>query len=223
MKRVLSATLSVAASALLATSFFQAVPSVAAAQASHATTSLIAKSKGGPPAEDGTRAGGQVTAVGDDSITVTGRDDTTKEILVTDETEFDLDGESASLSDIEVDQHIFAEGTTTSGVFTATVVHVSTSQPQAPAQGGQGGAPTEDGTRAGGKVTAVGDDSITVAGPDDTTKEILVTDETEFDLDGESASLSDIEVDQHIFAEGTTTSGVFTATVVHVSTSQPQA
>ncbi|NTV65766.1 MAG: hypothetical protein HGA65_19840 [Oscillochloris sp.] len=118
---------------------------------------------GTPPQDDGTRAGGQVESVSDTTIKITGRDDTTKEILTTSTTTFTLDGNAATLSDIAAGQFVMAEGTTDdSGVFTATSVTASASQPQGGPGGGNGGGngggpggpPPADGTPPSGTPAA---------------------------------------------------------------------
>lgn len=106
---------------------------------------------------------------------------------------------------------IFAAGQTTQ----ANTLHQN-------GPGDHGTPPKDDGTHAGGKVTSISDLTITVTGPDDTTKDIVTTSDTTFTLDDESASLSDIAVGQFIMAEGATDDDVFTATSVKASTSQPQ-
>ncbi|NTW03331.1 MAG: hypothetical protein HGA19_18995 [Oscillochloris sp.] len=238
MKRLLIVIGSTALAALVGCS--AASPSTGAGSTTTSTTAISETAQpnsapeGGAPSgpggpggalqDDGTRAVGQIASVSGSTITINGSKDTTKDILTTGSTTFTLDGNSASLSDIAADQFIMAEGTTdTSGVFTATSVQASASQPQA-GPGGPGGSPMQDdGTRSGGEVSGINGATITISGRDNASKDILTTSDTTFTLDNNSASLSDIAAGQFVMAEGTTdASGAFTATSVKASTSQPQ-
>jgi endonuclease V-like protein UPF0215 family len=167
--------------------------------------------------QDGTRAGGVVASVSGTTITVTGRNGTTKAIQTTSSTTFTLDGAASSLSAIAAGQYFRAQGTTDSnGVFTATNVAASTTAPQ-------GRGDRQEGTRAGGVVAGVSGTTITVTRRNGTTKAIQTTSSTTFTLDGAASSLSAIAAGQYLRATGTTDSnGVFTATSVVVSTTAPQ-
>jgi len=195
--------------------------SVSAAQNAQTRTTQQSKPGGpGPRPDDGSHAGGQVSAVSGSTITVAGRAGNSQDILTTADTTFQLDGAAVSLSDIKAGQFLMAEGTTDSaGAFTATAIHASTSQPQ----GGPGGHGPGDGSHAGGQVSAVSGSTITVAGRDGNSQDILTTADTTFQLDGAAADLSAIKAGQFIHADGATDSaGAFTATAIHASTSQPQ-
>ena len=86
---------------------------------------------------------GTVKSVVDNTITVTQRDNTTKDITVTGSTTYRLAGAASSLAAVTVGARLNAQGTDTGGTFTATVVNI---QP----------------AMAGGTVTGTGGTSITV-------------------------------------------------------------
>jgi uncharacterized protein YcfJ len=177
------------------------------------------KPEKGPRPNDDNRAGGQVSAVSGSTIAVTTRNGNTKDILTTADTTFELDGATASLSDIAAGQFLRAEGTTDdSGAFTASTVHASTEEPE-----GRDSPRANDSNRAGGQVSAVSGSTIAVTTRNGNTKDILTTADTTFELDGATASLSDIAAGQFLRAEGTTDdSGAFTASTVHASTEEPE-
>jgi hypothetical protein len=219
MKRLLFLALAVCAAALIG---FSAVSSGSALAAAGDTSAL---GRGGPgrgdkPA-DGTRAGGQVSAVSGTTISVTKPDGTTKSILTTSATTFEVNGASATLAAVQSGMYLHAEGTTdASGAFTASKVVASTEQPQ---RGPGRGDKPADGTRAGGEVSAVSGTTISVTGRDGTAKSILTTSATTFTVDGASATLAEVTVGMHLHAEGSTdASGAFTASKVSASTEQPQ-
>lgn len=97
---------------------------------------------------------GQVTAVGDDSITVGQRGNTSATIHVSSSTTLDVDGKSgAKLSDVTVGAIVVAEGTQRSdGSLDATSVHVGTRMKGVPGGLGPmfrgGGNGNHDGPRA---------------------------------------------------------------------------
>ncbi|NTU81312.1 MAG: hypothetical protein HGA45_18365 [Chloroflexales bacterium] len=188
----------------------------------HANTTAPQGRPRGPGRNDGTRAGGQVASVDGSTITVTRPDGTSQAILTTDSTTVELDGSTTSRDKLAAGQFIHAEGTTDStGTFTATAVHASTTAPQG--RPGDGGPGRNDGTHAGGQVASVDGSTITVTRPDGTSQTIQTTGSTTVELDGSASSLSAIAAGQFIHAEGTTDSaGAFTATAVHASTTAPQ-
>ncbi len=216
-KRFLVGITSLALAAGAAFGLSQSVGSAAAATSPAATVGIVVEHGRGP--NDGSHAGGQVSGVSGTTITVTGRDGTSKTIATTNTTTFELDGSASSLSAIAAGQFIRAEGTSdANGVFTATAVYASTTQPA----GRPGEARQADGSHAGGQVSGVSGTTITVTGRDGTSKTIATTNTTTFELDGSASSLSAIAAGQFIRAEGTSdANGVFTATAVYASTTQP--
>lgn len=125
MKRVRTTALAVALAGVVAVGTATAYPTGAAAAGVQATTvQSVVK-------HDSARAGGQVASVSGTTITLTGRNGTTKAIQTTASTTFTLDGAASSLSAIAAGQYLRATGTTdANGVFTATRVAASTTAPQ---------------------------------------------------------------------------------------------
>ncbi len=165
----------------------------------------------------GRGAGGEVTAV--DGTTITAENPRGTVTILTDEsTEFTINGEAGSLSDVEVGQFVRAEGTRNDdGTFSASRVLVSDELPARP-EPGRGGS---GGRGAGGEVTAVDSTTITAENPRGT-ETILTDDDTEFTVNGEAGSLSDVEVGQFVRAEGTRNDdGTFSASRVLVSDELP--
>ena len=140
---------------------------------------------------------GTVKSVVDNTITVTQRDNTTKDITVTGSTTYRLVGTASSLAAVTVGARLNAQGTVTGGTFTATVVNI---QP----------------AMAGGTVTGTGGTSITVKTRDGSSLTINVDATTTYQVAGKTtASLSDIAVGAIVMAEGTQTSSTtFSATIV---------
>ncbi len=143
---------------------------------------------------------GQVTAVSGNTITVRGQGNATHTITVTSSTSYKRDGQSASLSDVKTGDEIDAEGTLASnGVLTAQAVQIEL-------------------PRAGGRITKIAGNTITVQGRNGTLV-ITVTGSTTFTQEPghTSTSLSALKSGDVIQAEGSKNSdGSLTAVAVHV-------
>jgi hypothetical protein len=131
------------------------------------------------------RVAGTVTAIDDDSITITGRDGTSREIATTAETTYDVGPDGGSRDDVVVGARIVAAGESgddesfTASSVTVVLPHVA------------------------GEVTEVGDDSLTLERRDGTTVTVNVTDETTFLVPGvDDADLADIEAGMAVIVEG---------------------
>jgi hypothetical protein len=144
------------------------------------------------------KAGGEVTAVDGNTITVKHKDGTTRVITVTISTVYTVGPNAGSKSDVKVGGDIDALGTISGDTFTATAVKVKL-------------------PHVGGEVTAKTSDSITVKDHDGTTKTIHVTGSTTYQVKGQATgSLSDIAVGERVNAEGTLRSdGSLDAVAVH--------
>lgn len=157
--------------------------------------------QGGPPADgacdDGLRggrrgpgAGGEVTAIGDSSLTLETPNGDSLTVNVSDETvvrlvESQSDG---SLSDIEVGDNVRVRGQRNDdGSVDAVAIMVA-----------------PEGDMVGGRVTAVDGSTITVTGRDGETATITTSDSTVFRLgpDGETGSISDVTTDSGVQAFG---------------------
>ncbi|MEW5961620.1 MAG: DUF5666 domain-containing protein, partial [Chloroflexota bacterium] len=108
------------------------------------------------------------------------------------------------------------------GAFTATRVRASDELPQPPDKG-QGGPGGPGGPGVVGQVTSIDGYTIVVENPQGDEESIVTTDDTEFVINDEAGSLSDIEVGMYVFAHGETDDdGAFTATQVRASDELPQ-
>jgi hypothetical protein len=144
---------------------------------------------------------GTVKVVSGNTITVTQRDNTTKDITVTGWTTYKLAGAASTLAAVTVGARLDAQGIVTGSSFTATLVNI---QP----------------AMAGGTVTANNGTSITVKTRDGSSLTINVDATTKYQVAGKtSATLSDIAVNAIVMAEGTKNAdGTFSATVVRAFT-----
>ena len=131
------------------------------------------------------KAGGEVTKVDGNDVTIKGRNGTTRVITVTGSTVYKLGPTTGSKSDVKVGTDITAQGTVSGDTFTAISVNIKLA-------------------RAGGEVKTKTSDSITIANRDGTTTVIHVTGSTTFKVKGQNpASLSDIAVGGRVSAAGT--------------------
>jgi hypothetical protein len=128
---------------------------------------------------------GTVTAVGADSITVTGRDGTSRTIITTNSTTYRLGGAAGSRSDVVIGSRIVATGTAGTGdSFTASTVTI-----KAP--------------RVAGIVTAVMASTITIRQRDGSSMTINVDADTTFGVAGNrAAALGDVTVGMRLIAAG---------------------
>ena len=132
------------------------------------------------------KAGGEVTAVASNAITVTGRDGTKTTINVTGATTYLVGKDAGTKADVAVGSRLLADGTLSGDTFTATRVVI---QPSV----------------AGGEVTAKTSSTITVKGRDGKTSTIHVDGKTTFRVRGKDAgTLADIAVGDIVIATGTT-------------------
>jgi hypothetical protein len=129
---------------------------------------------------------GVVTAVGNDTITIKRRDGATTTVRTSSSTTYHVGRSNGSRSDVKVGSAIVAQGTKASdGSLDATSVTVI--QP-----------------RFVGKVTAKTATTITITGPDGTTRTINVSPSTTYNVAGTSGgSLADVSVGMRIVVEGT--------------------
>lgn len=132
-------------------------------------------------------AGGEVTAVGDSSLTVENRNGESITVNVTDETVVNLveTGGQGSLSDIEVGDNVRVRG----------------SRNDDGSVDARGIALLPDGDSVGGRVTSVDGSTITVENRDSSAT-IIVSDSTTFRNQDETLSLSDVTEDAHVRAFG---------------------
>ena len=128
--------------------------------------------------------GGEVTAVGESTITVKGKGSETRVITVTDATVYQLGKAPGSKADVKVGVKVAAQGTESGDTFTAITVRVS----------------LPDVT---GEVSAKTADSITIKHRDGTTTVVHVSAKTTYQKkDKDPATLADIAVGDRVAAEG---------------------
>jgi hypothetical protein len=131
------------------------------------------------------RAGGEVSAINGNDITVTGKGGVTRVITVTGSTVYKLGDAAGSKADIKVGGSIAAQGTISGTTFTATAVTIELPE-------------------LGGIVTGKTADTITVKDRDGTSKTIHVTGSTTYERKGVATpKLSDVAVGDSVSAEGT--------------------
>ena len=130
------------------------------------------------------KVAGKVTVVTDTMITVDGRGDTDKVIVVNGSTVYKLGKDAATKADVTVGDRITASGNVSGTTFTAITVTIAPDV-------------------AGGVVTAKTADSITVKGRDDKTTVIHVSSKTTFKVRGkDAATIADIAVGDWVGATG---------------------
>jgi hypothetical protein len=185
---------------------------------------------GGPPPVLGT-----ITSVGVDRFEIKTTDGGTQTVMVNDQThlrqrrEGQQQPQELQLEDLKVGDHVMVRGTPGSDkqVVAVGVNRLTPEQFQrfqsSPAGGGPGGpgggwgpgGGQMEGTRAGGEITAIKGNEITVQNRRSGERVIVVNDQTTFNKEGQTVTLKDLKVGDHIFAMGKEVDGKFVATEVH--------
>lgn len=131
------------------------------------------------------RAGGEVSAIDGNNITVKGKGGATHVIIVTGSTVYTVGDAAGSKADVKVGTEIDAEGTVAGDTFTATAIHVEL-------------------PRLGGTVTGKTANTITVTTKAGTPATIHVSSGTTYRIKGNAAAgLADIAVGDRVSAAGT--------------------
>lgn len=126
-----------------------------------------------------------VTAISGNDISLETEDGWTRTITVDDETEYSKSGEEISLADLAVGDRVgFRQTLEDDGTWTIDAIAVIL-------------------PHVGGEVTAVDGSTITVEGRDGTTSTITVNGDTRYQVNGDDATLADVEVGMVLIAEGT--------------------
>jgi outer membrane lipoprotein SlyB len=146
-----------------------------------------------PRRKDHHGVGGEVTAINGDTITVKNPHGDTGTIVTNSDTQFIVNGEDGSLADISVGMFAGARGEMNEDgtQVTATQVRASDEMPH-----------RKDHHGVGGEVTAINGDTITVKNPHGDTGTIVTNNDTEFTVNGEDGSLSDIKEGMFAGARG---------------------
>lgn len=183
---------------------------------------------------------GTITSVGVDRFEIKKPDGTTQTVMVNDQTHFrqwqkgQPQPQELALEDLKVGDHIAVRGNPNGDKqFTAeSVSRMTEEQFQRLQSGGGPGGPGEgggrspggnwgpgqrggmEGTRAGGEITAINGNQITVNGRRGE-RVIVINGQTKFSKEGQTITLKDLKVGDHIFAMGNEANGQFVATEVH--------
>ena len=182
-----------------------------------------------PPGEN---VVGKVTAVTADSVTVTpvmgGSDPVT--IKVGENTRIMKDRQPIKLSEIKVDDTVFARGALNAKTMDAAILSVVNPEMIQRMQqfgqgmgGGQGmGMKPEDMGKKfiAGEVKAINETKLTIARPDNQSQDIEVDENTSFKRRGESITLADIKVGDFVFGPGEIKDGTFVPKQLNVGRPQ---
>jgi len=184
---------------------------------------------GGPPPVMGT-----ITSVGVDRFEIKLADGTAETVMVNGQTHYRqrVEGQQQpqelALEDLKVGDHVFVRGTPNADkqLVAAGVNRVTAEQFerfQNGGMGGPGGGPGGrfeggmgmQGPRAFGEITAINGNQIKLQSRRGGERTIIVNDQTTFNKEGQSITLKDLKVGDHIFAMGKEANGQFVATEVH--------
>lgn len=155
---------------------------------------------------------GKVTAVSNDSITVApANGGTPVTIKVGDQTRVFKDRQPIKLSEIKVDESVFARGQLNGNSMNAFIVAVVNPEMMQRMQQGAMQFNREDLGKKfiAGEVKAINETKLTIARPDNQTQDIEVDENTSFKRRGESITLADIKVGDFVRGQGELKDGVF--------------
>ena len=184
-----------------------------------APTSPAPPDQAPPPAQDTARNGhrppgvaGTITAIDGNTFTIKTRDGQTAQVTVSDKTEYRKDRQPAKASDFKVGDLIFVRGERTGdNAWQAEMV------------GARSGGPGAGNFREGlgkefiaGEVKAINGTQLTIQRPDGVAQTISVDENTSFRKEGESVTLADLKVGDHVFGRGQLKNDVFVPAVLNV-------
>jgi hypothetical protein len=126
-----------------------------------------------------------ITSIDAPNISLKTDDGWTRTIAVTADTKITKAGETITVKDLAVGDHVrIAQDRASDGTYTVTAIIVVLPS-------------------VAGQVTAIDGDTISITQPGGTKATIHVSDSTTYQVDGKAGKLSDIKVDAFIVAEGT--------------------
>ncbi len=151
------------------------------------------------------RIGGKLSAINDNTLTVTNREGETQTITVTADTKYLRNREAATLSSFQTDDFIAAIGAkNASGQFVAEQVMGGDRPPQGPGGRGGRGLRGQRDAVAGEYVSAdAAAKTITIKTRDDKEQIVYTSETTEVSRNRSVASLSDFKAGDHVAAFGT--------------------
>jgi len=157
----------------------------------------------GPREGRGRPVFGKISAIGPDSIEVTGPDGNKVTLRLTSSTEFRKDRQPAKLTDFKVGDPVAVRTDQADGKGT-TALMVATGQ--FGMRNGQGEGP---GAVFAGGVKAVDPPRLTLLRPDNVTQTLQLNEETSLRRGRESVTMADIHVGDHVVARGAVENSVF--------------
>ena len=152
---------------------------------------------------------GTITAINDGSLTVKTMNGETAQVNLSDKTQYRKDRQTAKLSDFKVGDQVFVRGESTAqNTWQADVV----------ASGRPGGGMREGMGKQfiAGEIKAINGTQLTVLRPDGVTQSINVDESTSFRKQGQSVTLADIQVGDHVFGRGEMKNNVFVPSTLNV-------
>lgn len=154
---------------------------------------------------------GTIAAIDNGKITLKTADGQTAQVSTSDQTQFRKDRQPATMADFKVGDMIFVRGEQKDGVWQAQMVGGRSA-------GAMGGNFREGmGKRfIAGEVKAINGTKLTIQRPDGQTQDITVDESTSFRKDGQSVTLADIKVGDHVFGRGEVKNDVFVPAVLNV-------
>ncbi len=169
---------------------------------------------------------GTITTISGNTVTLKTMDGQAAQVQLSDKTRFRKERQPAQLSDFKVGDTVFVRGEQKDGVWQADVLAaVPAGMGMGRGMGGGMGAGGGAGMarfREGlgkefimGEVKAINGTQLTILRPDGVTQDITVDESTSFRKDGESITLPDIKVGDHVFGRGQLKDNVFVPSVLN--------
>jgi len=154
---------------------------------------------------------GTITAIDSGKITIKTADGQTAQVSTSDQTQFRKDRQAATIADFKVGDMVFVRGEQKDGVWQAQMIGARTG-------GGPGGDFREGLGKKfiAGEVTGVSGTKLTIQRPDGQSQDITVDESTSFRKEGQSITLADIKVGDHVFGRGELKNNVFVPAVLNV-------
>jgi hypothetical protein len=153
---------------------------------------------------------GKITAMSGASVTLKTPDGQDAQVTLTEKTQYSKDRQPVKLTDFQVGDMAFVRGKSTGANTWEAEMLASRS--------GAGGDFREGlGKRfIAGEIKSIDATSLTIARPDGVSQTIKVDEDTSFKKKGESATLGDLAVGDHVFGRGALKGDVFVPAVLNV-------
>ena len=152
---------------------------------------------------------GKITAISATSVTLKTTDGQDVQVTLTDKTQYSKDRQPVKFTDFKVGDMAFVRGKSTGATWEAEMLATRT---------GAGGDFREGlGKRfIFGEIKSIDGTSLTIARPDGVSQTIKVDEDTSFKKKGESVTLGDFAVGDHVFGRGALKGDVFVPAVLNV-------